>query len=339
MDQVTLNSKEAVETLLAQADVEAAAQLRVIAESTEDKNTRKAARRALYLLSQRGIAPPPPAPQSTISTPSASSRPLLSAWASAYDGAGNRLVFLTWTNADGGHPSFLQALLNDEAGVRDMDTRRISRRELDERLEGYAAQLEGGIALAEIAPDYGRFLLHQARELSRQARHQTPTGFVDLLNALGEPEQAYPTAPVWQRVTEAEVRAEADAPPAADLFQLPWFQAWFLDVNDVVPWLSDIYEVILDSDASEDAKKQGLEDVARKAAAELFDDDRSDRYARRLEETADVLHRRGREPEAKQALRHALDLREAASGGDSEFAVALVQRTMQAAIEMLRQRG
>ncbi len=132
--------------------------------------------------------------------------------------------------------------------------------------------------------------------------------------------------------------ADTETYSAADLFKLPWFEAWFLDVNDVVPWLSDVYDVIGDENASEEAQKQGLEAVAATAAAELFHDELMDIYVRRLEETADVLLRREREPEARQALYHALRLRDAASAADSEFAVVLVQRTMQAAVEMMRQR-
>ena len=338
---MTTNSDSAsVETLLAEGTTNAAARLRDLAETTSDKNTRKAARRALYLLSQKGIKPPDATEDLTSITAAsaAKSRPLLTAWASAYDGAGNRLLFLAWPSSDGGSPTFLQTLLNDEEGVRDMETRRLPRRELDERLKGFEAQLEGGIALAEIAPDYGRFLLHQARQRSQQARRMTPTGFIDLLTTIGEPEQSYTMAPVWERVPKDEIRASSDAFPAADLFKLPWFEAWFLDVNDVVPWLSDVYEVIGDENTSEDAKKQGLEAVAHNAATELFDEDLKNRYIRRLEETADVLARRGRETEARQALRHALDLRHAASAADFAFAVLLVQRTMQAAVEMTRQR-
>ena len=327
-----------VETLLAESTTDAAARLRDLAETTSEKDTRKAARRALYLLSQKGVVPPATIIPSAAASLTTKARPPLTAWASAYDGAGNRLLFLSWPNADGGSPTFLQALLNDAEGVRDMETRRATRRDLDERIQGFAAQLESGIALAEIAPDYGRFLIHQARTRSREQRRMTPTGFIDLLNVIGEPENDYPTAPVWEQMTEEAVRADMEAPPAADLFKLPWFEPWFLDVNDVVPWLSDVYEVIGDKNLSEDAQEQGMEAVAQNAARDLFNADVKAQYVRRLEENADILLRRGREMEARQTLHNALALRDVATAAESEFAVLLVQRTMQAAIEMMRQR-
>ena len=337
MNQTNTDSAS-VETLLAEGTTDAAARLRELAETTTEKDTRKAARRALYLLSQKGVAPPELPAKSTPSVPAAKPPLVLTAWASAYDGAGNRLLFLAWLNSDSGSPTFLQALLNDAEGVRDMETRRLPRRELDERLQGFTSQLDSGIALAEIAPDYGRFLLHQAQTRSRQQRRMTPAGFIDLLNVIGEPQQDYTVSPVWERIREEEIRADTETYSAADLFKLPWFEAWFLDVNDVVPWMSDVYEVIGDENASEAAQQQGLQAVAATAVAELFHADLRMQYVCRLEETADVLLRREREPEARQALYHALRLRDSATAADSEFAVMLVQRTMQAAVEMMRQR-
>jgi hypothetical protein len=326
-----------VQALLVEGTPEAAARLRDLAETTPEKDTRKAARRALYLLSQKGILPA--VTQATVQPAfhPGTGRDGLRAWASAYDGAGNRLLFLTWPDPDGGSPTFLQTLVSDEEGVRDMDTRRIGRGELAQRLEGFAAQLEAGIALAEIEPDYGRFLLHQARTVNQQRRSRTPAGFLDVLKVIGEPTQEYTHSPVWDVLTPDAIRndADIDRDPAA-LFALPWFDAWFLDVNDVVFWLGVIYDVRGQSDLPEDVQKQKLNDTAREAADTLLTGELSARYTRRLEESADILRRRSRDAQARQALVHALSLKTASSAADSPFAVLLVQRTMQAAVEMMR---
>ena len=326
-----------MQALLAEATPEAAARLREIAETTPDKDTRKAARRALYLLSQKGVLPPATSAAVQPVSHAATLRDGLRAWASAYDGAGNRLLFLTWPDPYGGSPTFLQTLVSDGEGVRDLDTRRIGRSELAQRLEGFAAQLEAGIALAEIEPDYGRFLLQQARTLNRQRRTQTPVGFLDALRVIGDPEQEYAHSPVWDAITPDAITndADIDRDPAA-LFALPWFDAWFLDVNDVVPWLGAIYDVRGQSDLSEDAQKEKLDTTAREAAHALLTGEMAARYTHRLEESADILRRRNRDAQARQALVHALSLQAADSAADSPFAVLLVQRTMHAAIEMMR---
>jgi len=323
-----------VEELLAQATPEAAGQLQLIAEHTTDKETRKAARRALYLLSQKKIVPPP-APTHTPGAESLTARAAqrqavlrngLRAYASAMDGAGNRLLFLIWPDPDGGSPTFLQALVSDEEGVKDIDTRRIPRNELTERLAGFDAQLDAGIALAEIDGDYGRFLLLEATERTQQVHRRTPQGFRDLLAIIGEPNGTYPEPPVWQQVTPESLRNDPDLnhDPEA-LFSTEWFQPWFLDVQTIGPHMQPPTE-----------STQATIESATEIVDRVMDAEMAARYRRRLAESADILLRRGKVETARQALYHALTLQNPETIAESAFAVALVQRTMQVALEMYR---
>ncbi len=329
--------------LLTQNTPDAAARLSELAQDAPDKDTRKSARRALYLLAQKGIVPPP---TPLVSSQSASSPPHndgvqtnVQAWASAFDGAGNRLLFLTWPGPDGGSPTFLQCLLNDVEGVRDIETGRVTRNDLARRLQDFEAQIEAGIALAPIEADYGRALLHQARTLNHQARRTTPTGFLDLLRVIGSPSSELSEqyqSPVWNAITPADVASDADLPrnPAA-LFALPWFDAWFLDVDEVTDWLAPIMEVLNRPNAAKSLIGEMIAGAARDASGILFADGLKTVYTHRLEASADILRRRERIIPARQALYHALDLRN--EGGSAPFAVALVERTMQAAVEMASQ--
>ena len=323
-----------IASLLAQNTPDAAARLNELAQTTPDKAARKAARRALYLLAQKGIVPPAPvasapAPHGTVISSG------LQAWASAFDGAGNRLLFLTWPDRDGGSPSFLQCLISDVEGVRDTESRRVSRRELADRLKGFEAQLEAGIALAPIETDYGRFLLHQARQLSQQARRATPPGFLDLLRGVGIPPASFAHSPVWDTLPLDAIRNDSNLPrdPAA-LFALPWFDAWFLDVNEVTDWLAPIVEQLNRGEEAADVLAQSLGEAAHTCANALFSGGLKAQYIHRLEESADILRRRGLTTPARQALFHADALRAAQTGADSPFAVTLIKRTMQAALEM-----
>ncbi len=326
--------------LLAQGTVEAAEQLQSIAESASDKETGKAARKALYLLAQKGIVPST-ASSSRRRAPGIGHRPTnrlgilrtgLRAYASAIDGAGNRLLFLTWPDPDGGSPTFLQALVSDEQGVKDIETRRIPRKELDERLEGFLAQLHVGIALAEIEPDYGRFLLTQATELTQRLRKLTPRGFQELLQRIGEPAHAYPESPVWDAFAADAILQDPDLnrDPEA-LFALEWFQAWFLDVTDVIVHLplsvdQQAREMELDSDTSDENVHYVTEQTMNAALLA--------RYRRRLQESADILRRRDQREPARMALYHALTLRDPESPLEIPFALALVKRTIGVVEEM-----
>ena len=323
-----------IASLLAQNTPEAAARLSDLAQATSDKNTRKAARRALYLLAQGGITPPPSAPVPRVPN-SDLARTDLQAWASAFDGAGNRLLFLTWPGPDGGSPAFLQCLVSDTEGVRDIETRRISRKELAERLRGFEAQLEAGIALAPIEADYGRALLHQARALNQQTWRATPPGFLDVLRVIGSPPAAFSSSPIRDAIFRDDVHNDASLPrdPAA-LFALPWFDAWFLDINQVTGWLAPLQNLLTHPGKNDAVIQEVMADAARDGADRLFATSLKGLYIHRLEESADILRRREQITPARQALFHADALREARTGSASPFAVLLIHRTMQAALEM-----
>src|SRR5215471_7433528 len=105
---------EQIAALLAEATPEAANQLLELSETTPDKETRKAARRALYQLSQRGIKPTSYVPSTDSTVSPRDAQDTLTIYASAYDGAGNRLLLLVLQDPDGGSPILAQLLINDE---------------------------------------------------------------------------------------------------------------------------------------------------------------------------------------------------------------------------------
>lgn len=362
--------------LLAQATPAAADLLQELAETMTAKEMRKAARRALYLLSQRGIVPHSvpralTASSSSRTNPSETGRSSLveskisgsgqftrlsyggslnkseraeqhatRVYASVFDGAGNRVLFLTWPDPDGGSPTFSQLLINDEVGVKDIATARLSRRTLAARLEEFSEQRETGIAVNEIELDYGRFLLHQARSLNQRHGQRTPPGFLDILSLIGETQENYTNSPVWNVISPQEVRKDAELPhdPAA-LFRLIWFEPWFMDVEDVTPWLQPVLDISIllqYVSVSEALQRRKLDKIAKEAAVSLFNAETRARYVSRLEESADILRRCEHEKEARQALFHAMNLRDAKTPAKSPFAVLLVQRTLQAAVEMTR---
>jgi len=324
-----------VAALLAEATPEAASQLQELAESAPDKETRKVARRALYRLSLAGVRPPEraPAPKTAEPTPSDTLR----AYASAYDGAGNRLVFCVVPDPDGGWPTLLQTLINDEEGTKDFSARRMSRREVAERVDRFEQQLENGLAFAEIEGDYGRWLLHEARLLNLRLGQLSPPGFLEWMERVGEPRGSYETPPVFAALNPEEVRADPSVPhdPAA-FFALPWFEPWFLAARDVYEWL-DAWEK---SEASvlavpESAKAERRERIVTEAVNKLLTPEARERYTHRLEESADILRRRDKMEAARIALYHALALADNKPVADVPFARALVRRTIEAAAQML----
>jgi len=112
-----------------------------------------------------------------------------------------------------------------------------------------------------------------------------------------------------------------------------------MDVEDVTPWLQPVLDISIllqYVSVSEALQRRKLDKIAKEAAVSLFNAETRARYVSRLEESADILRRCEHEKEARQALFHAMNLRDAKTPAKSPFAVLLVQRTLQAAVEMTR---
>ena len=331
--------EEAAETdvarLLAEAPPQAVSRLTNIARAPGSKSVVKAARRALYLLSQRGIN----APGGGSAVPAAA-RPeaedSLRCWTSAYDGAGNRLFLFILSAAEGGDATVAQVLANDELGVRDLTLERKRLREVLPLLERLEQRIDDGLVVAEIEPDYGRHLLERFRAINFRRVKTTPAGFVDLLPRIGAPRAEHTESPVYAHLQLGPVPGDEPPPDPDALFQMPWFEPWFFAVEDIQPWLDQWISAAAGStkDGAEEAQSYQRAIIAREAANALLSGSLRDLYVARLEESADVLRRRGRIAEAGQALYHAQMLKSDTPAGEVPFAAALAARTLQAGAEM-----
>jgi hypothetical protein len=332
---------EQIAALLAEATPDAATRLRALAETTADKETRKAARRALYRLQQAGILPADRAAPAQTPESRAEKADETRAYASAFDGAGNCLLFFVLSDPDGGSPSFVQLLMNDGEGVTSFNGQRTPRREVEARIAQYELQLEQGLALAEVEADYGRWLLAEGRAISRRLRRETPPGLLDWLPRIGEPRGECAVTPVPNYFDADAIRADTSIDrSAASLFALPWFDAWFFAVEEVLPWVQAWEQTGSSAIVLPDnVKQERRERILTEAITALMTPEMQANYVRRLEQSADILRRRGKEAAAKQALYHALALSEEKQITESPFARALVQRSLEAVLEMIQNRN
>jgi hypothetical protein len=326
-----------VAALLKEATPEAAAKLQEIANTTTSKETRKAARRALYRLGLSGIAPPEHAQRAAAEETRTQAADTLRAFATAFDGAGNRLLLFALADPDGGSPTLMQALFNDEAGIETFDAVKQPRRELAERIERLEQRLEQDVAFAEIEGDYGRWLLQRARDINHRLSRPTPPGFLEGAHRIGAPQGDYTTPPVLAAIPPETVRGDLSIPhdPAA-LFALPWFEPWYFATRDVMRWL-EAWEQAEQSviALTDSAKAERRERILTEAVDSLMTPEVRARYVTRLEESADVLRRRGKEEAARIALYQTLTLADNSPVAEAPFARALVQRTIEAALEVV----
>ncbi len=324
---------ETIESLATEATQDAADKLRDIEANAVEKDVRKATRRALYRLSERGVRPSvrdtaPVVHAYPARTPGASRT-----FASICDGAGNQMLLFEIPDPDGGRPTLLQLLINDVEGVKDIGTSRLSKRELDEMIQRVVEAIDTGLAVAEVEIDYARWLVSRARAVGRLQGKTSPPGVLEWMERVGGEDGDYAEPPIYKHVSAEEIQSDTTlSHDPDDLFALIWFQPWFFSVEDVRNWIQRWVEINLaggqDTESEVAAKHEAL---IAEATNVLFDGMREN-YVRRLESSADILFRRDRVAEGRLALWHALDLKADQPAANVLFARAIVLRTFSAAI-------
>jgi hypothetical protein len=296
---------------------------------------RRLARRALYRLSQRGVAPPPPEPRPVVERRPERAR---RAWMSPIDGTGSRAVWILFEGGYGGY-TLCSLIINDVAGVLEAAGGEITKK----RLEAELAALRGSerlpwvefppaIALARVAD---AIALHDALGTSPPGELAPWRRFFareDLRPIEGSP-------PAGDG--RDEIPTEPVAPPTAEqvarLLALPELASWFLDPErahqDAVALLEARSSRLVVSDHVKAEREHSIvtEVVERQMTPEA-----ATRWALRLADTAAILAATDRGEEAaiaRAAARSLVDPDQAP--GRNHFARRLAERTLEVAIEVV----
>ena len=272
------------------------------------KELRKAARRAVLRLAQRGIHPtPPPAAGETV-PPAPRPEHVRRALMSAVDGEGTRLLYLLFDVPMSGAYLAL-AIVSQAQGLTRFETTESSTRRFERFVEEDARRFN--FTPVEIPPLYARHLLAEAVAASRAAGHGLPQryhSFRDLLPAPGEDEPV--ESPVYGEPDAAAVRYRPDAlEESVQLLALPEFANWLPPAEQVVPlareW-EDAEGGTLALPPSAVAQKR--EATMAKLVTLVLGPGGPAGFRRRLEDNAYVLLRTGRAREGRRALAAALAL-------------------------------
>lgn len=328
---------ESVEELRTAATVQAANDLRDIAESVPSKAVRKAARRALYLLSQKHVLPderdgvlhePRSRPGTEVSI----------AGASVIDGLGNQCLFFLVPTPDGGLPRLYIVVTEGETGIAVVIVSKVARSTDDTRVRAMVSNLFPEALSVTLGKDYTRFLLQQAIEKHLLTSDPIPPHVRELVAILGPVNWPSGEQAIYTHYSPGAIHLDPTINrDASDLFERKWFQTWFLDLKDVASCLADWHAAQPKLIATVGGTvKERQERSVSNASRGLMTGPRAATYARRLEIMAEVHRVNGDTDTAKAALFHALELR-----GDhperSDFARTLVLRTLLAASEAVEQ--
>jgi len=290
----------------------------------------KAARRALYLLGQRGVAVPEP--ERIERAPRLAPPGALEGWVSAIDGRGDRLIWLARPQREGGL-LVLTAVLNEPAGLRDVSLAELPRKTL-RRME---RDLQASHRLRMVAADgaYCDALLTEgfarARATGTAGVGEYPTFRARLTSA--EPAPRDP--PLAARVLGDLGNDAAAAADSARLLDEVEFTTWHLERPTLAAHVDEITAarespLVL----SRPQQEERVRAVVARALRELFAGDRGGAYRRRLEEMAYYFDATGRRPLAIVALATARALAASTSGGEGiPFFEELTRRSFAVLLE------
>ncbi|MEK6608567.1 MAG: hypothetical protein AABZ30_12980 [Myxococcota bacterium] len=275
-----------IDELLMRGDADALARLAV----DPSKDVAKQARRALHKLRSRGVAvPEPPAPPPRFAPTPTRVETDAVALASAADGGGQRAVWLVRDQ------TIYEARISETAGLVELLFGEAGRRQVRTIRDKLLALAD--LLVADVPPDYARWLMEEAYERTLAARRAVPPGFARARPALGPAERRFQRHPALDAV---ELAAELDDP--APFLDGPVVRTWAPEreaLDRCALHLAEVDQsrIVVDQRQRDEQRAATL---AREADA-YFTPERRALWGLRLLDVAYLLHARRRDAEARRA--------------------------------------
>lgn len=302
----TLATPESADTLL-QLDRQAS------------KSLRRDIKRALYRLQQRGIEIP--------RTPK--SRPIhvapdMEAYVSAFDGRGDRLVWLVKPRP--GSVSHLFAVVNDPAGLREIAHNRLTRR----ALRDIEQELRSKHDIRMVAVDWrdADLALYRGLEWARERGRAVDGDYVALRAQLTSDPPPDGDASATDPLEKIPVEP-ADLAASADLFEEPELRTWLLDEEVAANAMQQLAE-IRDSPLvlNETQLRDRFESLSERLVDEAFGGNLRPSWERRMAAMASYFSSTARPIRARQAAAVAKALRGNDAPSRIAFCATYVSRTL-----------
>ncbi len=281
---------------------------------TGDKAAVKSIKRALYKLRQRGVRweerTPKKRPVLTAPKPAQTQGHL-----GTIDSTGSRIIVIS-------KPQPLRGLLvlfsivNDLEGIQKFSLNEFSKKRFDEFVNTSFSSTDFPVVAAPGA--YCVHILKEASALTRSTSKALPQGYHEAENEFGGNTWDDPSPIIYQFIKEDEVKDRGDLlRESSTLHEIMPFSTWFLPREALQKYAASLGEaqeskIVL----SREQKDARINSIYMTALEELFPENKRLLWKRRLEEMAYILHRTGKEREARAALSAAIDLQKPFSSID-----------------------
>jgi hypothetical protein len=296
-------------------------------KQTSDKDYRKAIRRSLFKLTQRGLALPREEPRAPRPPSSLLSRsPDIEAYMSPVDGAGGRLVWIVKPQAGHGLQA-IQAMVNDREGLQRIGGAQIRRKELRNMTRQIKEQ--HGVTMVAVPWEYADLTLYDGYEKAKSLGRTGFDNFHDLRSIVNTGKPKVQDHPVYGRLKAEDAREGAWRELSRRLLDEPEFRFWVLDADWIEPFIAQLQEAQTSRLVLNPVQKEErIAGIVRDALKTLCAGEGGKIMERRMEDMALYFVETGRGDLAKLALAVALQVKEGDPGPlDISFLTGLVQKS------------
>jgi hypothetical protein len=308
-------------------DAAAAEVLGAVEKGATDKALRKAARRSLFKLEQRGVAVSrpvegKPAAAAALFRPT----PSIEAYMSPVDGGGTCLIWIAKPQTNHGL-QLIQAMLHDREGLLRIAGAAIPRKELRRMAQDIKAQR--GATMIAIPFEFADYELYEGYERARARGQSGLESFHDLRSLIASGKPKEPPHPIYDKLDRDEARAGAWRETSRTLLDEPELRYWVLTDDWLRAFLAQLEEAQTSRLVLNPMQKEErLAAIVREAVKELCSGENGRAFRRRMENTAFYFLETGRPSQAKLALAVALQAGEGEAGPlDVTFLTGLVQKS------------
>ncbi|HEU4342079.1 MAG TPA: hypothetical protein VFU31_10955 [Candidatus Binatia bacterium] len=299
-----------------------------IQNAAKDKEIKKAVRRSLFKLAQRGLVlPEESSPGAKTPSPFMAPAANIEAQISAVDGAGGRLIWIVKPQPGAGL-QVIQAMVSDREGLQRIGGAPMPRKEL--RRMGQQIKEQHGVTMIAVPWEFADQTLYEGFERAKAGGRSGLEHFHQLRSTIVTGKPSPQAHPIYQRLSADDTRAGPWREQSRHLLEEPELRFWLVDTDWLQPFLPQLEEAQTSRLVLNPVQKEErLAGIVRDAVKALCAGEPGNVMRRRMEDMALYFTETGRQEQAKLALAVALQIGEGDPGPlDISFLTGLVQKSL-----------